>query len=224
LAGKVDFRRVADAALGAAERLVPQWLPQGRREGHEWKALNPKRADSRLGSFSVNLNSGAWADFATGDKGGDLISLLAYLDDLTQLDAARVLAQELAVPLDETPVAGPRTREAAQRVDADRAGTGRCAATAGRAREAWSPRGQLGLSQRRWRAARRDLSFPHFRWRQGSAALRVRDARGEWCARVALARLSHAAAAVRPARARPATGGAGGGREVRRRATRSAGC
>jgi putative DNA primase/helicase len=108
LAGKVDFRRVADAALGAAERLVPQWLPQGRREGHEWKALNPKRADSRLGSFSVNLNSGAWADFATGDKGGDLISLLAYLDDLTQLDAARVLAQELAVSLDETqPASAP---------------------------------------------------------------------------------------------------------------------
>jgi putative DNA primase/helicase len=74
LPGKVDFRRVADAALGAVERLVPLWLPQGRREGHEWKALNPTRADSKLGSFSINLNTGAWADFATDDKGGDLVA------------------------------------------------------------------------------------------------------------------------------------------------------
>lgn len=97
MAAKVDFRRIADAALGAAESLLRTWLPQGRREGHEWKALNPTRADSKIGSFSINLNSGAWGDFATGDKGGDLISLLAYIDGSTQLEAAQSIARELAI-------------------------------------------------------------------------------------------------------------------------------
>ena len=62
---RLDFERIAAAALSSAESLLMQWLPQGRREGHEYKALNPTRNDSREGSFSINLNTGAWADFAT---------------------------------------------------------------------------------------------------------------------------------------------------------------
>ena len=60
-------------------------------------ALNPLRDDSRPGSFKVNLCTGRWADFATGDKGGDAISLLAYLRGLSQGEAARLLARELEV-------------------------------------------------------------------------------------------------------------------------------
>ena len=37
------------------------------------------------------------ADFATGDKGGDAISLFAYLNGLQQGQAARALAQRLGV-------------------------------------------------------------------------------------------------------------------------------
>lgn len=33
--------------------------------------------------------NGRWADFATGDKGGDAISLRAYIDRSTQAEAAR---------------------------------------------------------------------------------------------------------------------------------------
>lgn len=96
-AGRIDFRRVADAALASLESLLVEWLPSGRREGHEFKALNPTRADSKVGSFSVNLNTGAWADFATGDKGGDAISLLAYLEGVAQLEAAKRLAGRLGL-------------------------------------------------------------------------------------------------------------------------------
>lgn len=94
-AGRVDFRRIAEAALQRLDRLVEEWLPGGRREGHEYKALNPTRADGRLGSFSINLNTGAWADFATGDKGGDAISLYAFVFGLKPIDAARELAATL---------------------------------------------------------------------------------------------------------------------------------
>lgn len=102
---QIDFASIAQAALAAAERLVPQWLPHGRREGHEWSSLNPNRSDSRHGSFKVNLTTGMWADFATGEKGGDLISLFAFVfTDGDQGKAARELASDLSM----TVVANPK--------------------------------------------------------------------------------------------------------------------
>ena len=93
----IDFDQMSRAALSAAQSLVKAWLPDGRRESDEWVARNPTRADRKPGSFKVNLKTGGWADFATGDSGGDLISLKAYLDGLSQLDAAKALAQELGL-------------------------------------------------------------------------------------------------------------------------------
>lgn len=94
---KVDFARVAAAALPYAETLVPRWLPEGRREASEWVALNPRRSDRRRGSFKVNLRSGRWGDFATGDRGGDLISLAAHLFQLSQIEAARKIATAIGI-------------------------------------------------------------------------------------------------------------------------------
>ena len=109
---------MADAALASLESLLLEWLPGGRRDGHEFKALNPTRADSKVGSFSVNLSTGAWADFATGDKGGDAISLLAYLEGIAQLEAAKRLAEQLGVAL-EQPQREPRAAPAPPRGDWD---------------------------------------------------------------------------------------------------------
>jgi hypothetical protein len=81
--------------LVRANELVSRWLPHGRRVGNEWVARNPTRVDRRPGSFKVNLRSGRWADFATGDAGGDLISLRAYLDGIRQGEAARRIAREI---------------------------------------------------------------------------------------------------------------------------------
>lgn len=93
----IAFDRIASAACSSAEAIVTRWLPDGRREGREWVARNPKRADSRPGSFKVNLNTGRWGDFATGDKGGDLISLAAFLFDRKQDEAAKGVAEMLGV-------------------------------------------------------------------------------------------------------------------------------
>ncbi|RKQ72501.1 hypothetical protein [Oceanibaculum indicum] len=92
-----DFRRVNAIALGRLPDLIRQWLPDGRREGNEWVARNPTRADHRPGSFKINLMTGQWGDFATGDTGGDVISLVAYLSQLGQADAARRLALQLGM-------------------------------------------------------------------------------------------------------------------------------
>jgi predicted P-loop ATPase len=95
-----DFARISDAALARADSLVPLWLPDGRRVGSEWSALNPTRGDTSRGSFSVNLATGKWSDFATGDSGGDLIALCAYLFHRgDQLAALKQLAEDLGETL-----------------------------------------------------------------------------------------------------------------------------
>src|SRR5689334_13972303 len=94
---KIAFARVASAARARGEVIVWRWLPNGRREGAEWLALNPTRGDSKPGSFKINLRTGSWADFATGDRGGDLVSLAAYLFRLKQAEAALRVADMLGI-------------------------------------------------------------------------------------------------------------------------------
>ena len=95
--GKVDFAGINRAALACLPILVERWLPDGRRHGCEWVARNPKRVDRRLGSFSVNLKTGRWADFAVDARGGDPISLAAYLFGASQAEAARAIALVLGI-------------------------------------------------------------------------------------------------------------------------------
>lgn len=90
-----DIPGIARAALPQLPTLVRHWLPAGHRQGPEWVALNPLREDSHPGSFKINLNNGRWADFATGDRGGDVVSLVAYLRGVPQSKAARLLVREL---------------------------------------------------------------------------------------------------------------------------------
>ena len=73
------FSRLNAMLLPQLASLVAEWLPHGKRSGMEWTALNPCRVDQRTGSFRVNVQTGRWADFATGEGGGDPISLYAYL-------------------------------------------------------------------------------------------------------------------------------------------------
>jgi hypothetical protein len=93
----INFRRIADAAAAQSSAILPRWLPDGRCECHEWTARNPRRSDKSRGSFRVNVQTGKWGDFATGDGGGDLISLAAYLFDLRQDEAALKVAEMLGV-------------------------------------------------------------------------------------------------------------------------------
>lgn len=95
--GRVDFAGVNAAAMGALPYLLQRWLPDGRREGGEWVARNPCRADRKPGSFKVNMTTGRWSDFATGDRGGDPVSLAAFLSGTGQAEAARNLADMLGI-------------------------------------------------------------------------------------------------------------------------------
>ncbi|MEJ1958370.1 MAG: hypothetical protein WDM70_02025 [Nitrosomonadales bacterium] len=91
---------------------MSRWLPDGKRHGQEYVVRNPTRVDSKLGSFSINLNTGAWADFASSDKGGDLVALVAYLDGTKQGEAAKRLAEFLG--MDTGKQAAPQHATSAQ--------------------------------------------------------------------------------------------------------------
>jgi hypothetical protein len=95
--GPLDFAAINRAALAAFPAVLARVLPGGKHVGAEIVALNPRRADRRLGSFKINRYNGRWADFTTGDKGGDPISLVAYLAGVSQGEAARLLARMLGL-------------------------------------------------------------------------------------------------------------------------------
>jgi hypothetical protein len=94
---RLDFQAINRAALGTLLVILQRWLPDGRHIGHEWVARNPRRLDHHAGSFKINLQTGRWSDFATGDSGGDVISLAAYLVGVGQGEAARRLAVMLGM-------------------------------------------------------------------------------------------------------------------------------
>ena len=95
MAFDLSFSRIAQAALAVAPTLLADWLPDGCLKGHEYWPTNPVRGDRKPGSFSINMITGRWHDFASGDKGGDLVSLLAYLGGYRQLEAAQLIAEQL---------------------------------------------------------------------------------------------------------------------------------
>ena len=101
---KLDFTALAQRLLISADTLVPQWLAGGRRRGHEWVCGD--LAGGEGDSCGVNLLSGRWADFATNERGGDLISLYAAIHEITMGDAYRELSDE--APASDVPAKPPR--------------------------------------------------------------------------------------------------------------------
>jgi hypothetical protein len=98
--GPLDFESINRMALAAFPAVLARILPRGTIIGREYVALNPTRADHRPGSFKIRLSgsrAGSWADFATGERGGDPVSLVAYLETVSQGGAAQMLTRMLGL-------------------------------------------------------------------------------------------------------------------------------
>lgn len=89
----LDFKAVNRRALSDMRAVLLRFLPGGLFRGQEYLAINPRRPDRHLGSFKINLQTGRWSDFATGDSGGDVVSLIAYVQNIGQAEAARELLE-----------------------------------------------------------------------------------------------------------------------------------
>lgn len=94
----IDFKEIATKALAQSDYFVPLWLPAGKKRGAEWVLGD---LDGNPGeSLSINLRTGLWSDFSTGDKGGDLISLYAAVYRVRYKEAAEVIASNMgAMPV-----------------------------------------------------------------------------------------------------------------------------
>lgn len=101
----INFERTKELALECVDEILEHWLPEGEQKGREYKGCNPTRNDNSPDSFSINTETGVWADFATDDKGGDLISLVAYLEGCEFQSEAAVKILEF--------IAGRKTDDAA---------------------------------------------------------------------------------------------------------------
>lgn len=90
---EINFKYLAAALLSRINEFLPSWLPGGKIISHEYTCGSIRGGEGK--SMKVNVKSGKWADFANGDKGGDLISLYAAIHNITQLDAAKQLSAEV---------------------------------------------------------------------------------------------------------------------------------
>jgi putative DNA primase/helicase len=101
--------------LAQSKTLVSTWLPSGKPNGHEWVALNPTRPDRSLGSFSVNLRTGQWAEMNPkyAHKGTNLVSLYAYINQIEFEDAVKALesGNPNLIPTQSQPIPQPKIIE-----------------------------------------------------------------------------------------------------------------
>ncbi|WP_106075833.1 DUF927 domain-containing protein [Chromobacterium amazonense] len=105
MAAKLPFEEVKRAALSALPRVLDWAGVDWKQIHHEIQMINSARSDEGYGSFSINVNTGVWADFASGDKGGDVIALVAYLKSYGQGEACKDLARLLGIINGEAPAA-----------------------------------------------------------------------------------------------------------------------
>ncbi|MBO7536841.1 MAG: toprim domain-containing protein [Alphaproteobacteria bacterium] len=71
--------------------ILRQLVGEGKIEGNDYVALNPRRNDSRLGSFRIDIQTGHFHDFATEDRGGSVIDLAMFVHNCGIVEAAQRL-------------------------------------------------------------------------------------------------------------------------------------
>jgi putative DNA primase/helicase len=107
----INFKALAEALLSRGLPLLSAWLPGGRQNGHEYVCGSLQGGEGS--SCSINLNTGAWGDFATGEQGGDWVSLYGAIHGLTMSKAAIQVARDEGLE----DVAGVQRSASHQRVE-----------------------------------------------------------------------------------------------------------
>ena len=92
---RLDWRGIKAAALADLGQLLPRLLPGGRAARGQWVAGDVKGAKGE--SLEVSMETGAWLDHASGERGG-IIELVAAHHGVDSEEALRLLARELHMP------------------------------------------------------------------------------------------------------------------------------
>ena len=89
----VNFQELKQQYSKCPIEILKRLVGKGKIEGSDYVALNPRRSDKKAGSFRIDIASGKFHDFATGDRGGGIIDLAAFVYDCDLLTAAQKLQQ-----------------------------------------------------------------------------------------------------------------------------------
>ena len=104
-----DFEGLATHLLSRIRDIIPTLLPGGKIVGHEYECASINGGQGK--SFKININTGRWADFASTESGGDIISLYAAVHGVKQSEAAEQLAKQynyiIAVQENDPPMTHP---------------------------------------------------------------------------------------------------------------------
>lgn len=105
----IDFKLASDLILPEILGMLP---PGEMVTATEYGTRNPTRPDdTRAGNFNFNIVTGAWIDNARpGDKGGDAVSLYAYINGMTQSEAAREILRTRCADYFEGPRPKPKDK------------------------------------------------------------------------------------------------------------------
>lgn len=93
------YTEINSRALDSLSDFLTSWLPNGKRQGREYVATNPTRADTRPGSFKINLDTAVWSDFAADDRGKGAISIYQYLNGGDTKTAAKAVANMVGLEI-----------------------------------------------------------------------------------------------------------------------------
>ena len=94
----VDFDQVNRIALANIESLLSEWLPGGKRVGHEYQGGS--WAGGKGKSLLINLRTGKGGDFAgtSDDQVGDMVGVCGKIFGLDRVAAARKIAGIFGLP------------------------------------------------------------------------------------------------------------------------------
>lgn len=105
----LNFTGLAEILLARWEEFLTGWAPGGKLVGREFTAGNMRGGPGD--SFKFNITTGRWADFATDERGGDMISLYAAIQGIKNGEAAKRLADLLNYNLSDSPYRAPDAKK-----------------------------------------------------------------------------------------------------------------
>ena len=105
----IDFDSINARLLADYLGTLKQWLPNGKKIGPNWCVGS--LAGEPGESLKIHARKGLWSDFATGEKGGDPVSLYAAIHGIGQGEAAKRLGGDTQLQ--------PRAAQRVQEPDPD---------------------------------------------------------------------------------------------------------
>lgn len=95
----IDFKDLNNLLRHHARSLISDISPGGKLVGGEYTCATVQGGAGT--SCKINVNTCKWMDGATGEKGGDLISLYAAAENVSQIEAAKAMAAKVGYKIEE---------------------------------------------------------------------------------------------------------------------------